>query len=153
MTGDYQFGWTGDTGPNNGPMHGAVIDATAENCSGCAWVQTVSSTGTFASKQTTDALGSTTSPLYPTNFDANSAHFYDKPSREQPNAGASSFVAILGSTDAKNQTFHAKGAMAYGYSVDKNGKVAGSAPRVATKQELRQALSVVRREFPAWKIN
>jgi len=59
----------------------------------------------------------------------------------------------LGTADPKKQTFHAKGAMAYGYSVDKKGKVTGSAPRVATKRELRQALAVVRREYPAWKIN
>jgi hypothetical protein len=59
----------------------------------------------------------------------------------------------LGTADPKKQTFSAKGAMTYGYNVDKQGNVTGSAPRLATKKELRQALAVVRREFPGWKIN
>jgi hypothetical protein len=80
-------------------------------------------------------------------------NYHDTPAREKGVAGASTLVAILGAADPKNHTFNAKGAMTYGYSVDKQGNVTGSKPRVATKRELRQALAVVRREYPGWKIN
>jgi hypothetical protein len=92
------------------------------------------------------------SPLYVTGT-TSQGNYHDTPAREKGSAGASTFVTILGTTDLKKQTFSAKGAMTYGYSVDKKGNVTGSAPRLATKQELRQALAVVRREYPEWKIN
>jgi len=136
-------------GPDNRPMLGAVADAKAD-CAGCFWVQTQSSTGSFAQKQTTDNGGGKDSPIAPM---PSPGGYHDTPPREKGFAGATTLVAILGAADAKNHTFHAKGAMTYGYSVDKKGKLTGTPPRLATKRELRQALHVVSREFPGWKIN
>lgn len=115
-------------------MNGATVDATAQACAACYWIQTVSQTGSFATKQTTDAVGSVGSPIYPY-MDGNPAHFYDRPSREQGYAGTFNAVTILGTADLKKQTFQAKGAMTYGYSVNKVGHVTGSAPRLATPSQ------------------
>jgi RHS repeat-associated protein len=154
VTGEYSFGWTGGTGPEPDalPMRGAVVDANAD-CTNCFWTQTISNTGdtgTFPHKQTTDNGGDKNSPIL---LGPSPGYYHDTPSREKGHAGASTLVAILGTADPKKQTFSAKGAITYGYSVDKQGNVTGSAPRLATKKELRQALAVVRREFPGWKIN
>jgi len=148
VTGEYSFGGTGLLAPDNRPLLGAVVDANAA-CTNCFWAQTISNSG---SKQTTDAPLGKDSPLYVTDR-TSQGNYHDTPSRAKGDAGSSTLVAVLGSADLKNHTFHAKGAMTYGYSVDKQGNVTGSAPRVATKKEIRQALAVVRREYPGWKIN
>jgi RHS repeat-associated protein len=148
VAGEYSFGGIGQLGPDSRPMLGAVVDANAIGCTNCFWVQTIENTG---EKQKTDVPPGSNSPLYVTAF-TSQGNYHDTPSREKGLAGASTLVTILGATDPKKETFNAKGAMTYGYSVDKQGKVTGSAPRLATKQELRQALAVVRREYPEWKI-
>lgn len=91
-------------------------------------------------------------PLYVTDR-TSQGNYHDAPSREKGIAGGSTLVAILGTVDPKQQTLQAKGAMTYGYTVDKQGKVTGSVPRAATKKELTHALTVVRREYSEWKIN
>ena len=75
-----------------------------------------------------------------------------KPAMERGYTGKLTFVTMLGTYDRKNMTFHVKGSMTYGFSVDKAGNVNGSPPRLATPREQREAMAVVRSEFPSWKI-
>jgi hypothetical protein len=79
--------------------------------------------------------------------------FYDQPFVGGTHivTGASGFNTILGIADAKNRTFHVKGAMSWGYSVDRQGNVHGIPPHVANPDQLRKSLDVVRSES-GWKI-
>jgi RHS repeat-associated protein len=154
VTGTIRFGETGALGPN-GVALGATIDATAD-CANCTWVQTVTAS---THPLTTDVDftrnnhvdDTQNSPLYNLN-DKN--HFYDRPYMGGIRAydfGAS-FVTILGTADPKNRTFHAIGAMSWGYNTTAQGTVVGIAPHVANAAQLRGSLAVVRSEFRAWTI-
>lgn len=149
VKGNYSFGPTGDTWER--PVNGAIIEATPSGCASCSWVQTVSATGAGSHAEHTDAYTPGT-PTY-SQSSKNPSAFYDRPGRQQGDAGASTFTTILGKANATKSTFHAKGAMTWGYSVDQHGKVTGSTPRLATKGELQRALGVVQHDFPFWKID
>jgi RHS repeat-associated protein len=155
VTGTYSFGETGELGPN-GVALGAVIHATAD-CTNCTWIQTVESrthelTTDVPSTQKDHLDDKQNSPLYNAKDKNN---FYDTPyiGGIRIVTGASGFNTMLGIADAKNRTFHIIGAMSWAYSVTTSGRVIGFAPAVATATQLRNSITVLSREFSAWKFD
>ena len=129
---------------------GTEMNATAQDCSGCAWAQTVTRTGDPTDPTHTDR-DKADQPLYPAGNSP--ANLWDRPSTHQP-SGSGTFTAVstLGVADADRKTFKVLGSMTWGYAIDSKGSVTTSGPRVSTRTEQARSIDVLKRETPQWTI-
>jgi len=124
-----------------------VMKADPQGCSNCGWAQTVSQKGAFSTAAHTDReVGG--QPLYPASYPLN--ELWDAPGVAAGNAATFRAVSSLGVANGK--TFEVRGSMTWGYSVDKSGHISPYGPRVATPDEERKSIQILRRDSPSWTI-
>ena len=135
--------------------NGIDIAATG-TCSGCTdWVQTITRTGTddYFHREYVDK-GNTTDhqDLYPTNRDRRYtpglSNFADTPTVSR--GGSWAGVLLVGDADPAKHTFVSSGAITYGISVGKGGRVSYFGPSAASRAQINHAMRTINADSSPW---
>jgi len=124
-------------------VQGVAIVADPSNCSGCRWIQIVTAEGhTF-----TDVPIGNPVPLY------NLTGVRSNELKDHPYRGGSvrwSAVSVVGDANIANKTFHARGAITWGFSIDSKGNLSVRGPVPASQAQQTQAIQQAKKEYPEW---